>query len=335
MHPLTSPYTLLHPRTPLTGERSFHVFYQLLSDHKLCAELNLLADAPPPPPPPPPVAIPELSAVMVPLGQVQRASPTAKSKSNRSKSRAAERKSLSGRVFLPNQHPALDFEYLRHSGRTAIPGVSDAEEWRATLDAQEQLGIGAEERRQVAELLAGLLRLGNVRFREAADADESHTEACELDGGESRAELAEVARLWQLHPLTLQQGLTERGMTTRRGSRYSIPLDTATSAFGRDALAKMVYERLFRWLLAVQNKRNAPAAVGRGLELLTMLHPLTMLHSLTMLQPLTMLHPLTMLQPLTMLHSLTMLQPLTALQPLPGGLRPVRPEQRAVRQVLP
>jgi hypothetical protein len=31
----------------------------------------------------------------------------------------------------------------RHSGRTTIDGVDDAEEWRATLTAQEELGIGA------------------------------------------------------------------------------------------------------------------------------------------------------------------------------------------------
>ena len=49
-----------------------------------------------------------------------------------------------------------------------------------------------------------------------------------------------MARLWQLNKHTLSRGLTERGMTTRRGSNYAIPLNPAVAAFGRDALAKMV-----------------------------------------------------------------------------------------------
>ena len=69
-----------------------------------------------------------------------------------------------------------------------------------------------------------------MRFCEAADDAASHKEGSELDGGESRAELAEVARLWQLNRHTLSRGLTERGMTTRRGSNYAIPLNPATAA---------------------------------------------------------------------------------------------------------
>ena len=81
------------------GERSFHIFYQFLSDHKLCTELNLLGAAPADPP------SDSLTALLSP--------------------RAAR---TSGGATTPmstprNQHPAMGFAYLRRAAHGVRGGA--------------------------------------------------------------------------------------------------------------------------------------------------------------------------------------------------------------------
>lgn len=138
------------------------------------------------------------------------------------------------------------FHYLKQGGpsSTPIPGVDDAEEFRATQHALSTVGISVEKQWAVFRLLAALLHLGNVKIVQLrADATiEEDDLALLLATRFLGVNLAEF-RKW-----------TVKKQITTRSEKIITSLNATQATVVRDSVAKFVYACMFEWLVAVVNE---------------------------------------------------------------------------------
>jgi myosin V len=154
-----------------------------------------------------------------------------------------------------------DYKYLTSGGMpaTIIDGVDDAQEFSDVRSALTNVGIGKPLQRSIFTVVAGLMHLGNVTFR---DEGKDSSEAVIANPNESAA----AARL--LGCPRLPEKLVRRLISVKgRTSSYEVNLNSKQSAVARDSLAKTIYERLFSWLIARTNgiltsRQPATAFVG-------------------------------------------------------------------------
>ena len=138
------------------------------------------------------------------------------------------------------------FHYLKQGGpsSTPIPGIDDAEEFRATQHALSTVGISVEKQWAVFRLLAALLHLGNVKIVQLrADATiEEDDLALLLATRFLGVNLAEF-RKW-----------TIKKQITTRSEKIITSLNATQAIVVRDSVAKFVYACMFEWLVAVVNE---------------------------------------------------------------------------------
>ena len=70
-------------------------------------------------------------------------------------------------------HEASYFSTLTKGGITGIDGVDDKEDFRVLLDAMKTLGFSKEEKKDVFAIVATVLHLGQIVFKEAEEGDGS------------------------------------------------------------------------------------------------------------------------------------------------------------------
>ncbi|CAE7372128.1 rtcb [Symbiodinium microadriaticum] len=139
-------------------------------------------------------------------------------------------------------HAADDFEYSKVC--LSIPGVDDAAEFASVLECMVSLGFSKEERDTIFKIIAAVLHLGEAQFthcvREGQDGisvadDRSVSLACELLGLPIE-QMQDV-----LEHKTLEDPLTRKII--------QMPQDAASASFTRHSMAKVIYARLFDWLV--------------------------------------------------------------------------------------
>ncbi|CEP08315.1 hypothetical protein [Parasitella parasitica] len=140
------------------------------------------------------------------------------------------------------------FLYTSKSGCLDVPGINDANDFQATVDAMAVIGLEKHEQDEIFKMLAIILWLGNIVFVE----DESGNAAIS-DGDVANF----IAYLMEVDSESLSKALTSRIMETQRGGRrgsvYEVPLNVVQATSVRDALSKAIYERLFEWIVARVN----------------------------------------------------------------------------------
>lgn len=141
------------------------------------------------------------------------------------------------------------FHYLRQGGpsSTPIPGVDDAEDFRATQHALSTVGISVEKQWAVFKLLAALLHLGNIKVSQIR-------QDATIDDNDQALLLS--TRFLGINPAEFRRWTIKKQITTR-SEKIVTSLNAVQATVVRDSVAKFVYACLFEWLVAVVNESLA------------------------------------------------------------------------------
>ncbi|KAM9440876.1 unconventional myosin-XIX [Clarias gariepinus] len=138
--------------------------------------------------------------------------------------------------------PDQKFSWLPNSEKTL-----EEDCFQETVEAMVSLGIDADKRAQIFRILAGLLQLGNVSFSPAPE-----SEPCSLDQ-QSKGFLEKTAALLRVPADELQECVSVRMLRAGKQSTLIKPCSQSECVVRRDCLAKVIYARLFDWLVSFIN----------------------------------------------------------------------------------
>ncbi|KAK5467875.1 class II myosin [Exophiala xenobiotica] len=141
------------------------------------------------------------------------------------------------------------YVYTSRSKCFDVPGIDDASDFKDTLEAMRIIGLAKAEQDNIFRMLAAILWIGNITFREN---DQGGVDISDQSVVDFVAYLLEVESAHVHKALTVRIVETARG-GGRRGSIYESPLNPVQAMAVRDALAKAVYFRLFDWIVARTN----------------------------------------------------------------------------------
>ncbi|XP_027935832.1 myosin-6-like isoform X1 [Vigna unguiculata] len=135
------------------------------------------------------------------------------------------------------------FHYLNQTNCFELEGVDESKEYRDTRRAMDVVGINSEEQDAIFRVVAAILHLGNIEFAKGKEMDSS-----EPKDEKSWFHLHTAAELFMCDAKALEDSLCKRVIVTR-DETITKWLDPESAALSRDALAKIVYTRLFDWLV--------------------------------------------------------------------------------------
>ncbi|XP_078541312.1 unconventional myosin-Ie isoform X2 [Lissotriton helveticus] len=139
------------------------------------------------------------------------------------------------------------YYYLSQSGSYKVDDINDKRDFQETMHAMNVIGIFAEEQAMVLQIVAGVLHLGNISFKEKGN----------YAAVESEEFLAFPAFLLGINQQRLKDKLTSRQMDSKWGGKsesINVTLNVEQACYTRDALAKALHARIFDFLVDSINK---------------------------------------------------------------------------------
>ncbi|OCT89536.1 unconventional myosin-Ie [Xenopus laevis] len=143
---------------------------------------------------------------------------------------------------------SLDYyNYLNQSGSYKVDDINDKRDFQETMHAMNVIGIPTEGQAMVMQIVAGVLHLGNIGFKEKGN----------YAAVENEEFLAFPAFLLGINQNRLKDKLTSRQMDSKWGGKSEsihVTLNVEQACYTRDALSKALHARVFDYLVDSINK---------------------------------------------------------------------------------
>ncbi|XP_061738079.1 unconventional myosin-Ie isoform X2 [Nerophis ophidion] len=139
------------------------------------------------------------------------------------------------------------YTYLNQSGSYKVEDIDDKNDFQETMHAMKVIGISDVDRAMVLQIVAGVLHVGNISFKEAGN----------YAAVESEEFLAFPAFLLGIDQNRLKEKVTSRKMDSKWGSAHEsidVTLNVEQACYTRDALSKALHSRVFDYLVESINK---------------------------------------------------------------------------------
>eukprot|EP00474_Spongospora_subterranea_P009779 CRZ10237.1 hypothetical protein [Spongospora subterranea] len=132
------------------------------------------------------------------------------------------------------------FNYLSKSKYTEVKGTNDKDDFKMTLGSLAAMDIPTDVVSEILRVISAILWIGQIQYVKSGD------NAVIVDTDDA---VGKVSNLLQCKPEQLRSAFLFRSVNAGREAAIQTPLDLDQGYFTRDAFAKLVYDRLFSWII--------------------------------------------------------------------------------------